>query len=74
MQFSYSEEQTLIQQTARDFATRVLAPRAAERDETHQFPDKELRELAQLGLLTVAVPEEFGGSEAVDPGSFDLDE
>ncbi len=64
MQFSYTDEQLLIQQTARDFANRVLAPRAAERDETHQFPDKELRELAELGLLTVAVPEEYEGGEA----------
>ena len=67
MDFQLTEEQTLIQRTARDFASRVLAPRAAQRDVDGTFPEDELRELAELGLLGIAVPEEYGGSEAGVP-------
>src|SRR4029079_14224044 len=64
MDFDLSEEQLLIQRTARDFAERVLAPRAAARDASYEFPVAELRELGQLGLLGIAVPEALGGAGA----------
>ena len=64
MRFEPTDEQELAQRTARDYAQRVLAARAAERDRTGEFPDRELRELAGLGLLGVAVPEELGGAGA----------
>jgi alkylation response protein AidB-like acyl-CoA dehydrogenase len=62
--FRPTEEQELVQQTARDFAERVLAPKAAARDVSGEFPEKELRELGKLGLLGVNVPEALGGAEA----------
>jgi len=64
MQFQFTEEQLLIQRTAREVADRVLAPRAAARDASGEFPVAELRELGGLGLLGIAVPEELGGSGA----------
>jgi alkylation response protein AidB-like acyl-CoA dehydrogenase len=64
VKLEFTEEQQMIRRTARDYATRVLAPRAAARDLDGTFPVDELRELAGLGLLGVAVPEELGGSEA----------
>jgi len=64
MDFEPTEEQRLIQRTARDFADRVLAPRAAARDRSGEFPVAELRELGSLGLLGIAVPEHLGGSGA----------
>ena len=64
MHFAPTEEQILIQRTARDYAERRLVPRAAARDVSGEFPEAELRELAQLGLLGVAVPEELGGAGA----------
>ena len=64
MRFELSDEQELVQRTARDYAARVLGPRAAERDRTGEFPERELRELAGLGMLGVAVPEELGGAGA----------
>jgi len=64
VQFDLNEEQELIVRTARDFATRVLEPRAAERDRSEAFPTDELRELARLGLLGVNVPAEYGGAQA----------
>lgn len=64
MNFELTEEQRLIADTARQFATDVLSPRAAERDHTKAFPAEELLRLGQLGLLGVKVPEEYGGAEA----------
>jgi alkylation response protein AidB-like acyl-CoA dehydrogenase len=64
MDFDLSEEQLLIQRTAREIADRVLAPRAAARDASGEFPVAELRELGQLGLLGIAVPEALGGAAA----------
>ncbi len=64
MRFEPTEEEELAQRTARDFAERVLAPRAAERDRSGEFPERELRALAGLGLLGIAVPEEIGGAGA----------
>lgn len=64
MNLDLTDEQRLIQQTARDFAERELVPRAAERDRTGEFPERELRELGKLGLLGVNVPEAYGGAEA----------
>ena len=64
MDFEPTEDQHLIQRTAREFADRVLAPSAAARDVSGEFPLAELRELARLGLLGIAVPEPLGGSGA----------
>ncbi len=64
MEFELTEEQLLIQRTAREFAQRELAPRARERDENETFPDRELQDLAEMGLLGVVVPERLGGAEA----------
>jgi alkylation response protein AidB-like acyl-CoA dehydrogenase len=64
MDFAPTEEQLAVQRTARDFAERVLAPRAAARDVSSEFPVAELRQLAELGLLGIAVPEALGGAGA----------
>jgi len=64
MDFAPTEEQLLIQRTARDFAERVLAPKAAARDVSGEFPLAELAELGKLGLLGIAVPDELGGAGA----------
>jgi alkylation response protein AidB-like acyl-CoA dehydrogenase len=64
VRFELTEEQELVRRAARDFAERVLAPRARARDEEETFPEEELRELARLGLLGVNVPAALGGAEA----------
>src|SRR6185436_9923329 len=64
MQFSPTAEQELIVQATRDFAQRVLAPAAAARDRDGAFPDRELQEIARLGLLGINVPEALGGAGA----------
>jgi alkylation response protein AidB-like acyl-CoA dehydrogenase len=64
MEFELNETQALIQSTARDFATRRIAPLAAELDRTERFPTELLHGLGELGLLAVNVPASLGGAEA----------
>jgi len=62
MDFSYSEEQLLIQKTARDFALKHLAPGVIERDDKASFPDKQIKMLGELGFMGMMIPEEFNGA------------
>ena len=64
MEFQPTSEQILVQKTAREFAERVLRPRAAELDRDGGFAEGALREAAGLGLLGVNVPDAYGGAEA----------
>jgi len=57
-----SEEQLMIQHMVREFARRVVAAGAAERDRTKQFPAQVLRQMGELGLMGMMVPTELGGS------------
>lgn len=56
-----SEDQVLIRDTARQFATEQLAPNAAEWDRTHTYPREALAQMAELGFLGMVVPEEWDG-------------
>jgi butyryl-CoA dehydrogenase len=57
-----TEEQALLQKTAREFAQREVLPKAAKIDEEHRFPDELVARMAEMGLLGVAVPQEQGGA------------
>ena len=59
--FALSDEQRMIAGAARDFATKRLAPGAAERDRTGRFGSEQIGQLAELGLLAARVPAEDGG-------------
>jgi len=58
-----SELQQQIRDLARDFARERLAPGAAKRDRESLFPREELKEMGELGLLGMLVPEAYGGSD-----------
>ena len=62
MDFSLSEEQTQIQQVARDFARNEILPRAAHYDETAEFPTPIVNQARELGFTALNVPVEFGGA------------
>ncbi|MGA7122872.1 MAG: acyl-CoA dehydrogenase family protein [Polyangiaceae bacterium] len=62
--FALSETERLVRRTAREFATRVIAPQAAAIDATEAFPREIIRGLAELGLMAVHVPSELGGAGA----------
>jgi butyryl-CoA dehydrogenase len=59
-----TENQRSIRDLARSFAQRELAPTAPARDREPRFPREAFAKMAQLGLLGMVVPEEFGGSGA----------
>ncbi len=62
--FELTETQKMIRDTVRDFARKNLAPRAEELDRTGEFPMKNFKEMAELGLTGIPVPEEYGGAGA----------
>jgi alkylation response protein AidB-like acyl-CoA dehydrogenase len=62
--FDLSEEHELLRATVREFAERRIAPVAEELDREHRFPYDLIAGLAELGLLGIPIPEEYGGSGA----------
>ncbi|MBT2142946.1 MULTISPECIES: acyl-CoA dehydrogenase family protein [unclassified Rhodanobacter] len=71
MDFRFTEDQLSIQAIARDFASRRIAPVAAELDARGEFPLENIREMGQLGLMGIEVPEEYGGA-GMDPIAYVL--
>ena len=59
---SYTEEQIMVRDMARQFATEQLAPNAATWDQNSEFPKAAIAAMGELGLLGMVVPEEFQGS------------
>src|SRR5213076_1822503 len=64
MNFSLTDDQREIQALAREFAQAEIEPNAAAWDREHGFPRELLGKLAELGLLGVCIPEEYGGAGA----------
>ncbi len=62
MDFKLTEEQLLIQETARNFALEHLAPSAMERDEKQAFPTEAMKQLGELGFMGMMVDEKWGGA------------
>lgn len=62
VQFNLTEEQKMIQQTAREFADNEIAPVAEKYNREGKFPKEIIDKLAGLGFLGMLVPEEYGGT------------
>ena len=62
MQFDLTEEQQQIKMSVREFAESEIAPHVMEWDESQHFPVELQPKLAELGLLGVLFPEEYGGA------------
>jgi alkylation response protein AidB-like acyl-CoA dehydrogenase len=60
--FSLSEDQQLLRDEVRRFAEERIRPGLAERDRNHTFPLDIFREMGEMGLLGMLVPEEYGGA------------
>jgi short-chain 2-methylacyl-CoA dehydrogenase len=60
--FDLPEEHQLLRRTVREFAEERIAPVAEELDREHRFPYEIVAELADLGLLGIPIPEEYGGA------------
>lgn len=52
----------MLKAMVRDFATKELEPIAAQIDEESRFPAESIKKMAELGLMGIPFPEEYGGS------------
>jgi len=64
LNFDLTQEQQLVRDTVREFAVSQIAPVAAELDREHRFPYELVTKLAELGLMGMTLPEEYGGAGA----------
>ncbi|MGY3714363.1 acyl-CoA dehydrogenase family protein [Sutcliffiella cohnii] len=62
MNFDLTQEQALIKKTIREFSDEEVAPGALERDRTKEFPLEIFNQLADLGIMGLPFPEEYGGA------------
>jgi len=71
MNFALTEDQEHVREMVREFAEAEIAPGVAEREKHERFPSEVLRGLAQMGILGMMVPEQYGGA-GVDALSYVL--
>jgi short-chain 2-methylacyl-CoA dehydrogenase len=64
LNFDLTAEQQLVRDTVREFAESRIAPVAEELDRQHRFPYDLVADLADLGLMGMTIPEEYGGGGA----------
>lgn len=64
MNFDLTSEQEMIKRMIRQFADEVVAPGAIERDRTKKFPLEIFQKLAEMGIMGLPFPEEYGGGGA----------
>lgn len=62
MDFQLTEEQEMIRKMSREFSDEVIAPRAKEMEETGEPPYDITNKMAELGMMGIPFPEEYGGS------------
>jgi len=62
MNFSLTDEQLMIQETAREFAEVEIAPTAIQRDKDAEFPTEIMKKLAELGFMGMMVAPEYDGA------------
>ena len=60
--FLLDDDHKMIQDTAREFSRREIAPKAKELDETGRYPKEIIAQLAEMGFMGMMVPEEYGGA------------
>jgi alkylation response protein AidB-like acyl-CoA dehydrogenase len=62
MDFRLTDEQQLLSRSVREFAEREIRPHVMTWDEAQEFPPELLRRLAELGLMGIQLPEQYGGA------------
>ncbi|GBF34338.1 butyryl-CoA dehydrogenase [Desulfocucumis palustris] len=62
MPIDLNEEQLMLRDMVRKLAANEIAPRAAMYDQNHEFPWENIKKMAELGLMGVPIPEEWGGA------------
>jgi len=62
MDFSFTQEQEMLRKAMQEFAEKELLPRALQLDESGEFPRDIIKKIADLGLIGIVIPSEYGGS------------
>src|SRR5437773_12067976 len=62
MDFTLTPEQTILRETVRDFADREMAPVIPALERRSEYPAAIVRQLGELGILGMTIPEEYGGT------------
>ncbi|MDR7073883.1 MULTISPECIES: acyl-CoA dehydrogenase [Bacillales] len=62
MNLVFTEEQKMMQKMVRDFAEKEIRPAIEEMEETEKFPRHLINKMAELGLMGIPIPEEYGGA------------
>lgn len=62
MSYYLTDEQLMIRDMVREFSRKIVAPTAMKRDETKEFPAENFEKMAELGLMGMMVPPEYGGA------------
>ncbi|MBN3553798.1 acyl-CoA dehydrogenase [Fictibacillus nanhaiensis] len=62
MNLVFTEEQKMMQKMVRDFAQKEIAPAIEHMEETEEFPRHLITKMAELGLMGIPIPEEYGGA------------
>src|SRR5574340_520059 len=65
--FAFTEEQQEFADTLSAFSTRELLPHYRDRSASYEFPFEAFKQLGELGVLGIGLPEEFGGTGVEDP-------
>ncbi|MBW2617159.1 MAG: acyl-CoA dehydrogenase family protein, partial [Deltaproteobacteria bacterium] len=63
MDFDLTEEHKMIRDMSWDFATEVIATRSEEMEKPGEYPYDIIDQMAELGMMGIPFPEEYGGSE-----------
>jgi cyclohexanecarboxyl-CoA dehydrogenase len=64
LDFSFTEEQTMLRNMVRDFGQKELAPGYKERVKSKKIPPELIKKVAELGFMGLNIPEEYGGQPA----------
>ncbi|MCH7516682.1 MAG: acyl-CoA dehydrogenase family protein, partial [Bacteroidetes bacterium] len=62
MNFEFTEEQIMIQESAKEFAVNEIAPTAIERDKNAVFPAEIVKQMGELGFMGMMVSPDYGGA------------
>ena len=62
MEFNLSKTHQLFRQMIREFAEKEVKPLAAEVDEEERFPVETVKKMAEIGLMGIPIPKEYGGA------------
>ena len=62
MNFQFTEEQIMIQESAKEFAVNEIAPTAVERDKNAVFPTEIVKQMGELGFMGMMVSPNYGGA------------